>query len=126
MMQSRGSVDMHSWQWRTVGGSLQFSDAALRMYAHPDLLRVAEAFNGPDFSPFNEVIWIKHPRLGGSVAHARGTSAGPGEHRRLSKAVLKMRLLTVRWHRRQKPILGQVAPSRNGAVWIAWWDKQRQ
>lgn len=60
---------------QVVGGSLQFSDAALRMYAHPDLLRVAEAFNGPDFSPFNEVIWIKHPRLGGSVAwHQDGTT----------------------------------------------------
>lgn len=60
---------------QVVGGSLQFSDAALRMYAHPDLLRVAEALNGPDFSPFNEVIWIKHPRLGGSVAwHQDGTT----------------------------------------------------
>jgi ectoine hydroxylase-related dioxygenase (phytanoyl-CoA dioxygenase family) len=49
-------------------GSLQFSDACLRLYAHPDLLRFAAAVNGPDFTPFNEAIWIKHPRLGGSVA----------------------------------------------------------
>ncbi|MEJ2088744.1 MAG: phytanoyl-CoA dioxygenase family protein, partial [Gammaproteobacteria bacterium] len=63
------------WVLQIVGGSLQFSDAALRLYAHPDLLRVAEAFNGEDFSPFNEVIWIKHPRLGGSVAwHQDGTT----------------------------------------------------
>jgi hypothetical protein len=51
-----------------VLGSLQFSDACLRLYAHPALLRVAEAVNGADFTPFNEAVWIKHPRLGGSVA----------------------------------------------------------
>jgi hypothetical protein len=63
------------WVLQIIGGSLQFSDAALRLYAHPDLLRVAAAFNGEDFSPFNEVIWIKHPRLGGSVAwHQDGTT----------------------------------------------------
>jgi hypothetical protein len=49
-------------------GSLQFSDACLRLYGHPDLLAVAAAINGEDFVPFNEAIWIKHPRLGGSVA----------------------------------------------------------
>lgn len=63
------------WVLQVVGGSLQFSDAALRLYAHPDLLRVAEAFNGKDFSPFNEVIWFKPPGLGGSVAwHQDGTT----------------------------------------------------
>jgi hypothetical protein len=51
-----------------VLGSLQFSDACLRVYGHPDLLAVAEAVNGPDFTPFNEAVWIKHPGLGGSVA----------------------------------------------------------
>ena len=56
-------------------GSLQFSDACLRMYGHPDLLRIAEAINGEDFVPFNEAIWIKHPHLGGSVAwHQDGTT----------------------------------------------------
>ena len=49
-------------------GSLQFSPACLRVYGHPDLLAVAAAINGDDFVPFNEAIWIKHPRLGGSVA----------------------------------------------------------
>jgi hypothetical protein len=49
-------------------GSLQFSDACLRLYGHPGLLRVAAAVNGEDFTPFNEAVWIKHPRLGGSVA----------------------------------------------------------
>ena len=58
-----------------VLGSLQFSDAHLRLYGHPALLRVAEAINGEDFVPFNEAIWIKHPFLGGSVAwHQDGTT----------------------------------------------------
>jgi hypothetical protein len=51
-----------------VLGSLQFSEAALRVYGHPDLLRVAEAVHGADFVPFNEAIWIKEPGKGGSVA----------------------------------------------------------
>ena len=49
-------------------GSLQFSDASLRVYGHPDLLGVAAAINGPDFTPFNEVLWIKEPGKGASVA----------------------------------------------------------
>lgn len=51
-----------------IHGSLQHSDACLRLYGHPQLLAVAAAINGPDFTPFNEAIWIKQPRLGGSVA----------------------------------------------------------
>ncbi len=56
-------------------GSLQFSDACLRVYAHPRLLKVAEQINGSDFTPFNEAVWIKHAGLGGSVAwHQDGTT----------------------------------------------------
>ena len=51
-----------------VLGSLQFSAACLRVYGHPDLLRVAAAINGDDFVPFNEAVWIKQAGLGGSVA----------------------------------------------------------
>lgn len=47
---------------------LELSDAFLRVYGHPDLLRVAEALNGVDFTPFNEVLFIKEPGLGPSVA----------------------------------------------------------
>jgi ectoine hydroxylase-related dioxygenase (phytanoyl-CoA dioxygenase family) len=53
---------------QVVLGSLQFSDACLRVYGHPELLAVAEAINGDDFTPFNEALWIKHPGLGGPVA----------------------------------------------------------
>ncbi len=52
-------------------GSLQFSDACLRAYGHPDLLRVAAAIHGPDFTPFNEALFIKAPGLGASVAWHR-------------------------------------------------------
>ena len=53
---------------QVILGNLQFSEACLRTYGHPDLLAVAAAVNGPDFTPFNEALWIKHPGLGGSVA----------------------------------------------------------
>ncbi len=49
-------------------GSLQFSEACLRLYGHPQLLRVAAAINGEDFTPFNEAIFIKKPGEGASVA----------------------------------------------------------
>jgi ectoine hydroxylase-related dioxygenase (phytanoyl-CoA dioxygenase family) len=51
-----------------VLGSLQFSEACLRVYGHPGLLSVAAAINGPDFVPFNEALWMKGPGAGVSVA----------------------------------------------------------
>jgi hypothetical protein len=56
------------WVLQLVLGSLQFSEACLRVYGHPELLGVARAIHGPDFTPFNEAVWIKHAGLGGSVA----------------------------------------------------------
>ncbi len=49
-------------------GNLHLMDSCLRLYGHPDLLAVAEAINGPDFVPYNEVTFIKEPGLGPSVA----------------------------------------------------------
>lgn len=49
-------------------GSLQFSDSALRLYAHPELLRIAADINGDDFAPFNEVLFIKDAGLGSAVS----------------------------------------------------------
>lgn len=49
-------------------GTLQFSDAHLRVYGHPGLLAVAAAVNGDDFVPFNEAMFIKEPGRGASVA----------------------------------------------------------
>ena len=49
-------------------GSLRFSDACLRTYAHPQLLMVAETINGKDFTPFNEALFIKEPGIGAAVS----------------------------------------------------------
>jgi len=49
-------------------GALQFSEACLRVYGHPDLLAIAAAANGPDFTPFSDAIFIKEPGRGASVA----------------------------------------------------------
>ena len=75
MFEPTPPADAPEWVLQVVGGSLQFSDAALRVYGHPGLLGVAAGVNGADFSPFNEVIFVKQPGLGGSVAwHQDGTT----------------------------------------------------
>lgn len=51
-----------------LGGSLQFSPACLRAYAHPGLLKLTEAINGPDFAPFTEGLFIKDAGLGAAVS----------------------------------------------------------
>jgi len=68
MIEPEAPADAPQHVLQLVLGSLQFSDACLRLYAHPQLLRVAAAIHGEDFVPFNEAVWMKHPRLGGSVA----------------------------------------------------------
>lgn len=49
-------------------GMCQSMPAGLRLYGHPDLLTVAEGINGPDFTPYNDAIFVKQPGLGGSVS----------------------------------------------------------
>lgn len=49
-------------------GMCQFMPAGLRVYGHPQLLAIAASINGDDFVPFNDVIFVKQPGLGGSVA----------------------------------------------------------
>ncbi len=51
-----------------LSGALQFSPACLRVYAHPGLLTLAEAINGPDFTPFTEGLFIKDAGLGAAVS----------------------------------------------------------
>ena len=49
--------------------------SALRLSAHPSLLRVAEAIHGPDFVPYNDSIFLKEPGVGAAVAwHQDGTT----------------------------------------------------
>ena len=49
-------------------GSLQHSEACLRVYGHPALLAVAACINGEDFAPFNESLFIKDPGVGAAVS----------------------------------------------------------
>ena len=49
-------------------GCLAMMESFVRVYGHPDLLAIAEAVNGPDFTPFNEALFIKQAGLGPSVA----------------------------------------------------------
>lgn len=51
-----------------LGGSLQFSKACVVTYAHPGLLKMAEAVNGSDFVPFHEGLFIKDAGLGAAVS----------------------------------------------------------
>ncbi|MFO1081833.1 MAG: phytanoyl-CoA dioxygenase family protein [Reyranellaceae bacterium] len=68
MYEPRAAADAPKEVVYLILGSLQFSEAALRVYGHPQLLAVAAAFNGPDFTPFNEALFIKEPGRGASVA----------------------------------------------------------
>jgi len=49
-------------------GSLQFSEACLRAYAHPGLLAMAADINGEDFAPFHEGLFLKEPGIGAAVS----------------------------------------------------------
>jgi hypothetical protein len=58
-----------------IASPMQYSEAALRLYGHPQLLRIAAAVNGEDFAPFNEVIIMKKPGEGSSFSwHQDGTT----------------------------------------------------
>jgi ectoine hydroxylase-related dioxygenase (phytanoyl-CoA dioxygenase family) len=49
--------------------------SALRLSAHPGMMRVAESLNGPDFVPYNDTIFLKEPGRGAAVAwHQDGTT----------------------------------------------------
>ena len=56
-------------------GLYEAMDSALRLSAHPGMLRVAESLAGPDFVPYNDTIFLKEPGLGASIAwHQDGTT----------------------------------------------------
>ncbi len=63
------------WTIERLRGNLQLMDSCLHLYGHPGLLAVVEAVLGPNFVPYNEVVFIKEPGLGPSVAwHQDGTA----------------------------------------------------
>lgn len=68
MFEPRADADAPQDVVYLILGSLQFSEAHLRLYGHPKLLAVAAAVNGDDFVPFNEALFIKEPGRGASVA----------------------------------------------------------
>lgn len=75
MSEPQPAADAPEFTIYFVYGFCQLMDSYLRLYGHPDLLRVAEAINGEDFTPFNDSIWVKEPELGTSVAwHQDGTT----------------------------------------------------
>jgi ectoine hydroxylase-related dioxygenase (phytanoyl-CoA dioxygenase family) len=49
-------------------GMCQYMPSGLRVYGHPQLLAIAASINGDDFVPFNDVIFVKQPNIGGSIA----------------------------------------------------------
>ena len=62
-------------------GYLQYSEAFLRAYGHPDLLSIVAAINGDDFVPHTDALFIKPPRLGASVAwHQDGITHWDSPH----------------------------------------------
>jgi hypothetical protein len=71
----KAAANAPEWAPFILLGSLQFSEACLRVYGHPQLLEVAEAINGKDFAPFNETLFIKEPGIGAAVSwHQDGTT----------------------------------------------------
>lgn len=62
-------------------GMCQSMPAGLRLYGHPHLLKIAEGINGPDFTPYNDAIFVKQPGLGGSVSwHQDGITHWDSPH----------------------------------------------
>ena len=68
MVEPQPAADSPDQTVYLILGVLQYSEALLRLYAHPDLLKLAASLNGEDFVPFNEGMFIKQPGLGASVA----------------------------------------------------------
>jgi hypothetical protein len=68
MFEPTPPADAPDYVVQQILGTLQFSDACLRVAGHPRLLAIAETINGADMTPFHESLWVKQARLGGSVA----------------------------------------------------------
>merc|ERR550514_642705 len=72
-------TDAPEWVNNMMIHPLAHMDANLRVYGHPKLLKVAEAINGPDFTPFTETVWIKPPRVGPPTAWHQDVSGAYDE-----------------------------------------------
>ncbi|MEM7267853.1 MAG: phytanoyl-CoA dioxygenase family protein [Pseudomonadota bacterium] len=75
MIEAKAAEDAPKEIVYLILGSLQFSDACLRTYGHPELLKLVEAIHGPDFTPFTDALFIKEPGRGAAVSwHQDGTT----------------------------------------------------
>jgi len=68
MAEPTPDADAPSYVVHRMRGMCEYMPAGLRVYGHPALLAAAASINGDDFVPFNDVIFVKQPGLGGSVA----------------------------------------------------------
>ena len=68
MVEPRPDADAPEQVVYMMFGMCQTMPSALRVYGHPQLLAIAAAINGLDFTPYNDAIFVKQPGLGGSVA----------------------------------------------------------
>jgi hypothetical protein len=68
MEQPAADADAPEYVVHLIAGVCQAIPAGLRLYGHPQLLAVAASVNGADFVPYNDVIFVKQPGLGGAVS----------------------------------------------------------
>ena len=68
LFEPKAAIDAPAYSPFVLSGHLQFSEACLRAYAHPQLLKLCATINGEDFTPFNDTIFFKDPGLGAAVA----------------------------------------------------------
>jgi hypothetical protein len=68
MVEPKPDGDAPSYTVLRMRAMCQYMPAGLRVYGHPHLLAIAATINGEDFVPFNDVIFVKQPGVGGSIA----------------------------------------------------------
>jgi ectoine hydroxylase-related dioxygenase (phytanoyl-CoA dioxygenase family) len=68
MAEPKPDGDAPSYTVLRMRAMCQYMTEVLRVYGHPQLLAVAASINGEDFVPFNDVIFVKQPGVGGSIA----------------------------------------------------------
>ena len=78
MYEPAASEDLPQQVPLSINRPVQYSEATLRLLAHPRLLAVVEALNGEDFVPLADAIIIKNPGEGASFSwHQDGVVEDP-------------------------------------------------
>ena len=68
MAEPTPDVDAPEYVVLRMRAMCRYMPAGLRVYGNPQLLAIAASINGDDFVPFNDVIFVKPPKVGGSIA----------------------------------------------------------